>query len=224
MQFFLTIPGHTSGGGTHLYCPLHRSDGLSYDPLNLPLRTHNNTLKQGYKVLCAPNDTARANLATECGIKGVSLLARLPGISIPDSFPAEIMHMVWINLIPQLVDLWTQKFNGLDEGTEQYAVDPLLWNSLGDITDDSGTTIPSSFGCRIPHLNKRSQFTAESWLIWATQLAPLLLRRRFTKPKYYIHFVQLIKLMKEVTDHSIKKSEPPRLREGFAQWVMEYEK
>ena len=220
----LAIQAPTAGGGSHLYCPLHRSEGLSFDPLNLPIRTHAETLRQGYEVLQAPNDTARSNLATDCGVKGVSLLARLSSMSIPASFPVEIMHMVWINLIPQLAELWTRQFNGLDDGIESYAINSLLWNSIGTICDNSGATIPSAFGCRVPHFKKRFQFTAESWSLWATQLAPNLLRRRFTKAKYYVHFVQLINLMKEVTDCSLNRSELPRLREGFARWVQDYEK
>lgn len=33
------------GSGTHLYCPLHRTDGPLYDPLDLPLRAHDSTLR-----------------------------------------------------------------------------------------------------------------------------------------------------------------------------------
>ncbi|KAF8597128.1 hypothetical protein BDV93DRAFT_513593 [Ceratobasidium sp. AG-I] len=193
----LAIQATTSGGGSHLYCPLHRSEGPSVDPLDLPIRTHAETLRQGYNALQAPNDTARSNLATDCGVKGVSLLARLSSMNIPASFPVEIMHMVWINLIPQLAELWTQQFNGLDDGVESYAINSLLWNSI--------------VYCGV-------------LVTLGTQLAPNLLRRQFSKSKYYVHFVQLINLMKEVTDRSLKRSALPRLREGFAFWVQDYEK
>ncbi|KAF8596715.1 hypothetical protein BDV93DRAFT_480008, partial [Ceratobasidium sp. AG-I] len=134
------------------------------------------------------------------------------------------MHMVWINLIPQLASLWTGTFKGLDDGTESYQLHPDLWETLGDICDGSGATIPSAFGCRVPHLSKRSQFIAESWCLWATQLAPNLLRRRFLKPTYYVHFVQLIKLMKECMEYSMSRDDLPRIRKGFADWVQEYER
>jgi hypothetical protein len=134
------------------------------------------------------------------------------------------MHMVWINLIPQLVDLWTSSFNDLDDGVETYTIDPLVWTALSDMCDESGTTIPSSFGCRVPNLKKRGNFTAESWSLWATQLAPNLLWRRFPKSKYYVHFVRLIKLVQQCTDYSLDRSEQPHMREGFAQWVEDYEK
>lgn len=219
----MATPGKTSGGGVHLYCPLHRSEGESYNPLDLPLRTHNETLRQGYHVLRAPNETVAGTRATDCGVKGVSLLARLPSVSIPAAAPVEIMHMIWINLIPQLVDLWTNNFNALDAGAENYLIGPQLWNDLGGICESSGDTIPSSFGCRVPHLKKRGNFIAESWSLWATQLAPHILRRRFSSPKYYTHFVRLIKLLKECTSLSITRSELPRIRRGLADWVQDFE-
>lgn len=140
----MAISGRTVNG-THLYCPLHRSDGNPYRPLDLPLRTHDETIKLGYNVLRAPNETASADLATECGVKGVSLLVRLPSVSIPASFPVEIMHMVWVNLIPQLVNLWTNDFNGLDAGKENYLISPALWNVFRNICGESGNI-------SLPHL------------------------------------------------------------------------
>ncbi|KAG9087021.1 hypothetical protein FRC06_002771 [Ceratobasidium sp. 370] len=134
------------------------------------------------------------------------------------------MHMVWINLIPQLIDLWIGKFNELGEGKEAYRIHSKLWSKLGDICDASGSTIPTSFGRRIPHLTKRSQFTAEFWCLFATQIAPNILRGCFKKPTYYVHFVNLINLIEEVTDYSISREELPRIRKGFADWVREYER
>ncbi|KAF8688032.1 Transposase family tnp2, partial [Rhizoctonia solani] len=218
-----SVGGPTANNGTHLYCPLHRHNGNSFNPLNLPLRTHDESIAQGYHVLEAPHDTSRANRATECGIKGVTLLARLSSIRIPDSFPVEVMHMIWINLVPQLMDLWQEKFSGLDSGMEDYGIDPLLVNSLGTICTNSGALFPVSFGCRVPHFKNRSHFTAESWSIWALYYAPHLLRGRFRKPEYYTHFVRLISILKEVMDYEIACSELPRIRKEIADWVEDFE-
>ncbi|KAL5633925.1 hypothetical protein ACGC1H_005949 [Rhizoctonia solani] len=219
----MSIPGRTAKNATHLYCPLHRSDDTGLDPYNLPLRTHEECLNEGYNVLKAPNDTARADLATECGIKGVTLLAQLSSVRIPDSFPVEAMHLVWINLIPQLADLWCKKFNELDAGFENYLINPLVWNAMGGMCSDSSRTTPSSFGCSIPHFKNRSHFTAESWSRWATHAAPNLLRRRFTESRYYIHFVRLVNLMNKCTDYTIDRSELPAIRQGFIEWVEDFE-
>lgn len=131
--------------------------------------------------------------------------------------------MIWINLIPPLVNLWTNDFHGLDDGVESYLIDPALWKLLGDICEESADTIPSSFGCRVPNLTKCSNFMAKSWALWATLLAPHVLRHRFKKVKYYTHFVRLIKLVKTCMEYSIPRTELPRLQEGFAEWVQEFE-
>jgi hypothetical protein len=143
--------------------------------LNLPLHTHNDCIQLGLEVLEAPNDHARTQLASRSGIKGVSVLSQVPSISIPGSFPVDVMHMIWINLVPQLTKLWTGKFNDLDAGVEQYSIPAALLEALGNLTKASGATIPSSFGCCVPNLKTTSHFMAESWSLFATLLAPSLL-------------------------------------------------
>ncbi|QRW21922.1 Transposase family tnp2 [Rhizoctonia solani] len=130
----MNILGCTAKNTSHLYCPLYCSDNTGLDPYKLPLCTHKECLKDGYNVLQAPNNTAQANLATDYSIKGVTLLAKLLSIWIPNFFPVKAMHLVWINLIPQLADLWHKKFNGIDSGFEDYLINMLVWNSMGDIS------------------------------------------------------------------------------------------
>ncbi|KDN38221.1 hypothetical protein RSAG8_09620, partial [Rhizoctonia solani AG-8 WAC10335] len=92
--FMPTVPGPTSGGGFRM------------DPLDLPLREHNQCVTMGLKVLNAKNEAQRKKLATESGIKGVTLFARVPSISIPRSFPVDLMHMISCILTkPALRDL-----------------------------------------------------------------------------------------------------------------------
>ncbi|GAB1527705.1 hypothetical protein RhiTH_010893 [Rhizoctonia solani] len=128
----MSILGQTAKNGTHLYCPLHRLDNTGLDPHNLPLQTHQQCLDEGYSVLQAPSDTARAELATKCGIKGVTLLAQLLSVWIPNLFPVKAMHLLLINLIPQLADLWRKRFNSIDSGFENYVIDSILWDLVGD--------------------------------------------------------------------------------------------
>ncbi|KAG8737147.1 hypothetical protein FRC10_008502 [Ceratobasidium sp. 414] len=209
--------------GTHLYCPLHRPNNESYDPLDLPMHTHEDSIRQGCEVLSAPTEHAASRLATQYSVKGVSLLARLPSVRVPNSFPVKTMHVIWINLIPQLIDLWTGKFHGIGTRKENYNITVALWTTIGDICKESGKTIPASFGCRVPHLDKQSHFTAESWCLWATLLAPHVLQRRFVNAKYYTHFVQLIKLIKKCLSVHIPWAELPHIQQGLVTWIQEYE-
>ncbi|KAF8666953.1 Transposase family tnp2 [Rhizoctonia solani] len=218
-----TVSGPTSGGGFHRYCPLHQPDGVQTDPLNLPMRTHKETIRLGLEVLRAPNENARSACATETGIKGVTLLARLPSISIPGSFPVDFMHMVWQNLLPQLIDLWTGNFNNLDSGLEDYMLKPTVLSALNAALKPSRKTMPTQFGCGVPELSKRSEFIAETWDVFTTQLSPSLLRRAFNNPRYYEHFVRLAKLLRTLISFDLPRDELPSLRRGIAEWVQEYE-
>ncbi|CEL58469.1 hypothetical protein RSOLAG1IB_12138 [Rhizoctonia solani AG-1 IB] len=218
-----TVPGPTSGGGFHRYCPLHQPNGFRMDPLNLPLREHDDTIKTGLKVLKAKNEAERKQLATESGVKGVTLFARVPSISIPRSFPVDLMHMIWQNLLPQLIDLWTGDFNDLDGGLEDYELKKDVWGALCEACIPSRQTMPTSFGCAVPDPRKRSYFIAETWNVFTTQLAPSLLRKRFSDQRYYRHFVRLVKLLSLVVSFDLPRDKTPEIRQGFAEWVEEYE-
>lgn len=218
-----TVAAATSGGGTHRYCPLQQPDGFRTSPLELPLRTHENCLEVGLQVLQAPNNTARENLASKSGIKGVTLLAQLHSVTVPASFPVDLMHMIWLNLIPQLVELWTGCFNNLDDGAESYCIDLTVWSAIGTICQNSGSTIPSSFGCKVPSFEKRSYFIAETWNNFTMLLAPHLLWRRFSNKRYYNHFARLVRLLRLVLSFDLPREDLVTIRQGFANWIEEYE-
>jgi hypothetical protein len=218
-----TVPGVTSKGGTHRYCPLHQPDGFQTNPLNLVLQNHKDCLKVGLDALQALNDTTRNKMASKTGIKGVSLLTRVPSISVPSSFPIDLMHMIWLNLVPQLVEMWTGKFNQLDDGLESYQLSKSIWNAIGNACKESGPMIPSSFGCKVPHLKKTGEFIAETWNNFTMLLAPNLLRQRFADQRYYQHFVRLVSLLHLIISFNLPCEEIPNIRLGLAEWIEEFE-
>ena len=61
------------------------------------------------------------------------------------------MHLIWENLIPNLVLLWTGGFNGLDEGSGEYQFEKGVWEAIGMATAAAGSTIPSAFGAQPPN-------------------------------------------------------------------------
>jgi hypothetical protein len=218
-----TVAGATSGGGSHRYCPLQQPNGFQTNPMELPLHTHRDCVDIGLSVLKAPTDSARNRLATDSGIKGVTLLVCVPSISIPGSFPVDLMHMIWQNLIPQLIELWTGEFNNLDNGLENYQIEPDVWDALCDACKPSGCTIPSAFGCTVPDPRKTSKFIAKSWNNFTILLAPHLLRRRFPDQRYYWHFVRLVKLLWSIVSFDLPCEELPAIHQGVTEWLEEYE-
>lgn len=227
----LRIPG--ARATTH-YVPLDRtrhphicanaSAIQTYDAACLPLRDHHMFMVQGREVQSADSTSSADKLAKKYGIKGVPLLSHLPSLSFPTSFPYDFMHLIWENLIKNLVLLWTGEFKGLDDGRESYEVSKAIWEAIGESTAASGSTIPSTYGSRVPNIStSSSQCSAEMWSFWTLYLGPVLLRRRFEN-KYYQHFIRLVRLLTICLQFEITDTEIEKIRTGFIHWVQEYEK
>ena len=228
----IRIPG--SKGGTH-YVPLDRSrhpdvrrnpaEIKKYDSRNLPLRTHAEFIDNARKAQFAETAAEEERIAKSTGIKGIPLLSYLPSLFFPQSFPFDFMHLIFENLIKNLVLLWTGKFKDLDEGSGDYVLSPRVWEAIGEATATSGSTIPSAYGARPQNVAQdKSQINADSWSFWALYLGPVLLRGRFTSLRYYTHFVDLVKLITLCLQFEITNQEITRVRVGFQKWVETYEK
>lgn len=228
----IRIPG--SKGGTH-YVPLDRSrhrdvrqsptEIKKYDSANLPLRTHAEFMVHAQQAQFAETAAEEERIAKSTGIKGIPLLSYLTSIFFPLSFPFDFMHLIFENLIKNLVLLWTGKFKDLDEGSGDYVLSPQVWEAIGEATAASGSTIPSAYGARPQNVAQdKSQINADSWSFWALYLGPVLLRGRFKSPRYYIHFVDLIKLITLCLQFEITNEEIAQIRVGFRKWVETYER
>lgn len=222
---------------TSHYVPLYRANHpvvlagdnaevAVYASANLPLRTHEQFLDQARHVQLAPTSAEEQHRAKACGIKGIPLLSHLPSLFFPSSFPFDFMHLIWENLLPNLVLLWTGKFKGLDEGHESYELGPGVWEAIGEVTKASGSTIPAAYATARPQnvAEDGSACTADSWSFWALYLGPVLLKGCFQKEIYYKHFVKLIKLLRLCLQFEITSEECSEIREGFQDWVETFEK
>ena len=218
------------------YVPLYRanhpiviadSDNIPiYNHADLPLRTHEQYLEQAHHVQLAPTGAEEQRRAKACGIKGIPVLSHLPSLFFPSSFPFDFMHLIWENLIPNLILLWTGKFKGLDEGRESYHLNLGVWEAIGEATKTSGSTIPAAYASARPHniALDASACTADSWSFWALYLGPVLLKGRFSNERYYKHFVKLIKVLRICLQFEITKDEVSEIREGFQDWVQTFER
>jgi hypothetical protein len=165
-------------------------------------------------------------LAKESGIKGTPILARVPGISIPDSFPTEFMHLVFINLVDALWELYSMDYKGLgDEDEVGYQVSTESWQAIGRGTKAAGDTIPSSFGRRVHNIAEEKEHrTAEMRSVWLMYIGPSQLKGQFKNPKIYTHFLQLVQLVREcISLDGISSDTVKTIRAGFADWVKFYE-
>ena len=223
---FCEICGVRYPAGCVYYVPLARFDGEeSYNANTLKNCTHQRFLDQAEEVIMAPTQAEGDRLSMTYGIKGVPLLSFFGTLTLPSSFPLDFMHLIFENLVPNLVAHYTGNFKGLDAGTEEYILPEHIWSEICSIASASGDTIPSQFGARVPNLEKeRSHMTAEAWSFWVLYIAPIVLRNRFTKPRYYRHFLKLVHLIHLCLAYDMKASDIDAIRVGFQEWVVEYEK
>lgn len=215
---------------TH-YVPLDRRkhpakpNPPAYSADSLPLRTHHSFICQAREVQFATTDAMRKHLSQRYGIKGIPLLSSLGSMSFPLSFPFDFMHLIWENLIPNLIALWTGNFKDLDHTNEPYVLELSVWDAIGVASSAASDTLPSAFGARVPNIAQQySLLTAETTSIWTLYLAPTLLLGRFKSPMYYKHFIELVRLLNQCLDYGISHHDLAKLRTGFNNWVVEYER
>ena len=214
---------------TH-YVPLRRdniprADPLRYDPSHLPIRTHEKLMEQASEVEMAPNNVTHERLAKKYGIKGIPILSSISSISFPSSFPLDFMHLIWENLIPNLIEFWTGTFKDLDHEDKDYFIEPHIWNGIGAATAACAATIPAAFGAAVPNIaEKRFQMSAEMYSNWTLFIAPVVLRGRFKKPQYYKHFMRLVEILNLCLSFEISDAMLNQIDKGFCRWVEEYEK
>ena len=122
-------------------------------------------MAQANAVESVPTEVQREKLAKAYGIKGVPLLSALRSLRFPQSFPYDFMHLIWENLIPNLVLFWSGRYKGMDEG-QPYVLNPDIWQVVGTMSAEATKTMPSSFGVAIPNLAKDcSYFTSSTWSV-----------------------------------------------------------
>ena len=223
---FCEIRGVRYPTGSIYYVPLARFNGEeSYDADALEKCTHKRFLDQAEEVITAQTNAEEDRLAMTYGIKGVPLLSLVSTLTLPLSFPFDFMHLIFENLVPNLVAHYTGNFKGLDAGVEDYVLPAHIWSEICETGSASGSTIPSQFGARMPNLEReRSYMTAEAWSFWVMFIAPIVLRNRFTKPQYYTHFMKLVRLIHLCLAYDMTTSDIDVIRIGFQEWVVEYER
>ncbi|KAK2463507.1 hypothetical protein APHAL10511_004258 [Amanita phalloides] len=213
------------------YVPLNRANcnepftPSCYEPSDLPIHTHNNFINEACCIQFSPNSTTAEDHTKTYGIKGIPVLSVLSSLTFPSSFPYDFMHLVWENLIPNLISLWMDKFKNLSLVGEEHVLGQGVLREICATSVCTGDTIPALFGCHVPDLEKhRGELTADSATVWMLYIAPIVLRGRFKRDKYYNHFIDLVDLLNLCLDYELPRDKVAEIEDGFVQWVKEYER
>jgi hypothetical protein len=100
-----------------------------------------------------------------------------------------------------------------------------VWKAIGEASAAAGSTIPAAFGSRVPNVaNQKYQMTSETQSVWTLFIAPVVLRRRFKLPKFYDHFINLVRLLNLCLQFEISSEDIDLIESGFISWVQKYER
>jgi len=211
-----------------LYVPLSHcnhpmpTDVIKYHTERLPLQEHNGFMVQAKAVESVHMEKQQEELAKASGIKGVPLLSTLSSLRFPQSFLYNFMHLVWENLILNLVLFWSGCFKGMDKG-QPYVLDPHIWQVIGSTSAEASKMIPSSFGASIPDPAKDgSYFTSSMWSVWSLFITPTVLQGHFPKERYYKHFCSLVRILNLCLQFQISNEKINEIELGICQWVVDY--
>ncbi|KZT50019.1 hypothetical protein CALCODRAFT_505146, partial [Calocera cornea HHB12733] len=93
-------------------------------------------------------------IAKDCGIKGISIWSNFGSIVCPASFALEFMHLIFENVTPLLLDLWTGENRHCDPEEDEFVLPKQLGLRRGAIpylaSLDAESPIPSSSDLSIP--------------------------------------------------------------------------
>ena len=166
------IKGVHFGSGTN-YVPLQwdKIPGATpcrYISSNLSIRTHKQLMVQAHNIKMVPNNATHEWLAKEHGIKGIPVLSSISSIGFPSSFPFNFMHLIWENLIPNLIEFWTGKFKDLDHQGKGYFIKPHIWNKIGAATAACKVTVLAAFGAPL-------KWSGLKWVLRCMQIGHCIL-------------------------------------------------
>ncbi|KAG9093159.1 hypothetical protein FS749_014971, partial [Ceratobasidium sp. UAMH 11750] len=207
------------------YMPLTAPNANALFPPDLLFyRTHDLFLHDLNNLDTALNKTERKKIARDCGINSRSIFARLKSINLAHCAPYDIMHLLFENLVPNLIRHWTGNFKGLDEGTGNYRLSPADWATIGRLSAAATRTVPSAFVGTIPDIAEDGHlYKAEAYSFWFQFIAPVVLKDRLPEP-YYEHFLRMREIFIWVIHHEITMDQITELERMVNEWVADYER
>lgn len=213
-----------SGDKTYYVPLMHPGASKGWDPCDLPNRQHKDWTTITANIQQTIKKKDQKALAFHYGIKGMPGLTLVNSLNYARGMPWDFMHLLFENVVKNLVHLWTGRFKGLDDGVYDYIIPEHIWEEIGAETVAAVRNIPAAFVRALGNIAKdQSNFTAEGWAFWFLYLAPILLKTRLND-RCYKHMVHLVEIMKTCIQFSLTHDEIDELENDIISWVQEYEK
>jgi hypothetical protein len=211
----------------HIYCPLRSPrrwrETFRHDPAHLPLRNNTryrevaSTLRLQYDPVTDPKNAVY-------GVLHISSLYDLQTIDFPRSFPTDVMHLVFANVVPSLFEWWTGRFLNDDVVVDNIRLHTDVWKDIGGDMDRSRKTIPTSFGRALRNIEKYwRSFKAEEWSAFLISYSPILLRNRLPA-ELYAHYLKLVTAVTMAVDYEITFDDCQTIKTLLEEFVSDYER
>ena len=224
----------------HVYCPLKSPYGwpdtpFTYNPADLPLRSD-----EEYRNAATNNLTHYYNPVPPSkppyGVSQYSSLYELETIDFPRSFPIDIMHLIFENVVPKLFQWWTGTFLKKTEGNSdtesdsddgenvEISLDKQIWMEIGRDLNISRQTIPTSYGRALRDISTyHKSFKAEEWCSFLLYYSPILLRERLL-PDLYTNYMKLVSAIEIAIDYEITHQDVENVKRLLREFVCGYER
>ncbi|QRW10586.1 Transposase family Tnp2 protein [Ceratobasidium sp. AG-Ba] len=213
------------GGKTVYYVPLV-APGEEDDPFlpeHLMNRTHASFIEFYRLMEGARLVREREQIKKDAGLNGRTVFAHLGSIDLSSCAPYELMHLLFENLVPNMIHHWKGTFKWI-EADGGYLISDADWERIGKLTAEATKTIPGQFVGTIPDIHKdMGLYKAEAFSFWFMYLAPILLQG-VLGPPYYEHFLAMREIFIWCLDISITPEDIDALDLMIRDWVQEYER
>ena len=209
-------PVHTDSGRQER----HNIQGLLDNP-----RTHQSFYDLANEIVNAETLAGAEAHRTRAGLNLMSALWGLPGINFERSFPHDLMHLIFLNVCPNLVAWWTGTFKNIDTTRDQFRISIDNWKRIGQRIVKSMELIPGSFIRQLPDISTLGHtYLAEGWSFWLLHLAPYALDG-ILPVEYYDHLMDLVAITRRAMSYDLTEEEVlTTFQDKCTGWVTDYER
>lgn len=240
-------------------CPYYMTtlepDGCRHpDYGDLPLRTDREIKRKANEIEYTSNNQDREDLQKESGINGEvcqtsiwaklvprvqrlnyllvhqCLLSIVDSFDFPLSFPLDMMHVLFENIVPQLLTSWRGKYKndkddkGKDVQDERnFVFSEAEWEEIKAEVQASNTMVPSQWAPYVNPIDRKSFWTAETYSYFVTHLGPIILQDRLPQA-HYQHFLKLSDMTKVLVKSDIAFATLEALERDLVRWVKDFER
>ncbi|KAJ9092704.1 hypothetical protein QFC20_007305 [Naganishia adeliensis] len=226
------------------YITRRTADDPAVDYANLPYREHREIMQQAYDIETAPKPGIKKKLGMNTGINGQALISVVGSIRFPSSFPLDIMHVLYENLMKELLSLWEgvyktgrprapedkQDDDDTDEGegsdsdspSTDYIIPKAEWLAMDNELAGSTKLTPAQMAPSLAKVSIRGTWNADSYAYFLMHAGPILLRNRLPLA-HYNHFVRLSELVQLTTQLEISMEQVVDIESGYVDWVKDFE-